>query len=66
MFEKEFDTKNMDLDKATEIAGAIFHELSEEDLSEITGGQSVEARTSSPFIGGVTAGIAISIVTGRC
>ncbi|MCL2559742.1 MAG: bacteriocin [Turicibacter sp.] len=63
MFEKEFDIKDVDMNELKKTAGAIFHELSEEDLEEIAGGQGVDARTSTPaVIGGVTAGIALSRV----
>jgi len=66
MFEKEFSLKDVDLDKAAEIAGAVFHELSEEDLAEIAGGQGVDARTSTPILGGIVAGVTLSVATNRC
>jgi len=60
MFEKEFNLKDTDLNEAKKIAGAVFHELSEEDLAEIAGGQGADARTSTPFLAGATAGVALS------
>jgi len=60
MFEKEFDVKDIDLNEVRKTAGALFHELSEEDLAEIAGGQGADARTSTPFLAGATLGVALS------
>ncbi|MCL2559741.1 MAG: bacteriocin [Turicibacter sp.] len=60
MFDKEFNDKDVAIAEVKNTAGAIFHELSEEDLAEIAGGQGVDPRTSTPVVTGVVAGIGIS------